>query len=225
MRKILLIVAIAILVQSSSALFAQRPNPSNQDKIKGQDNVPGDKPARKKQQNASGFSAKKSAGDSNAIFDRLDRNSDGKLTSDEVPEPMQRRIAQMDTDNDGSITRKEFTAALLKRMRSSQNADGAQRGPNKAQMNARLKPNREQNAATMIQRLDKNSDGQISIDEAPDHMKDKFARMDANGDGFVDVQELDSAMQRIKQGKTKGRYETDPATTKGQLPKRPPSDG
>ncbi len=221
MQKILFIVAIAVLVQSSSVLSAQRPDSSNQDKVKGQNSVPRNDATRKKKQKARGLQAKKSAGDPNAIFDRLDRDGDGMLKADEVPEPIRRRIAQMDADTDGAITRKELASGLIKRMRNSRNAEGVERGPQKEQ----IKPKRQQNSATMIERVDGNSDGRISLDEAPERLKHKFARIDANGDGFIDEQELNSALQKIKQGKTKNRYETDPETTNGQLPKRPPGDG
>ena len=221
MRKVLLIVAIAILVQPSSGLFAQRPHPSGQDKIKEPNSVPGNDTVRKRKQKTGGQQAKKSTGDRNAIFDRLDLNRDGKLTAGEIPEPMQRRLSQMDANGDGAITRKEFAAAVIKRMQNSRTAEGGQRSPQQG----RIKPQREPNAATMFQRIDRNSDGRISLDEAPERMKDKFARMDANGDGFIDEQELNSVLQKMKQGKTKSRYDSDPEATKGQLPKRPPSDG
>jgi hypothetical protein len=51
--------------------------------------------------------------------------------------------------------------------------------------------------ARMIAENDKNKDGKISLDEAPDRMKDNFAQNDANNDGFVDSAEFTAAMQKV----------------------------
>tara|TARA_E500000305_G_scaffold3796_1_gene3500 strand:- start:174925 stop:176733 length:1809 start_codon:yes stop_codon:yes gene_type:complete len=45
-------------------------------------------------------------------------------------------------------------------------------------------------AGGMLQRLDKNSDGKISKDEAPERMQERFDELDANKDGFLDAAEL-----------------------------------
>ena len=42
-----------------------------------------------------------------AIFKRLDRNSDGKVSGDEIPEPQRNRILQLDSNNDGVVTLEE----------------------------------------------------------------------------------------------------------------------
>lgn len=41
-----------------------------------------------------------------------DKNGDGKLTEDELPEPMRRLIARADADKDGVVTREELENAL-----------------------------------------------------------------------------------------------------------------
>jgi Ca2+-binding EF-hand superfamily protein len=48
--------------------------------------------------------------ESTAIFDRLDRNGDGKIAKDEAPEPMKEPFAMLDTNGDGFVTREEFRA-------------------------------------------------------------------------------------------------------------------
>jgi hypothetical protein len=37
--------------------------------------------------------------------------------------------------------------------------------------------------------LDKDGDKKISLDEAPDRMKERFGDMDTSGDGFIDAAE------------------------------------
>lgn len=41
-----------------------------------------------------------------------------------------------------------------------------------------------------MKQFDKNGDGKISLDEAPDRMKENFKKLDRNGDGQVDLSEL-----------------------------------
>ena len=49
--------------------------------------------------------------DRGAIFDRMDANKDGKLDGEEISERMAPRVAQIDTDKDGAVSREEFLNA------------------------------------------------------------------------------------------------------------------
>ncbi len=53
-----------------------------------------------------------------AMFKQLDRNSDGKLTGNEIPPRMQENIKAADTDNDGSISQSEMLAAFQRRLQN-----------------------------------------------------------------------------------------------------------
>jgi collagen type III alpha len=46
------------------------------------------------------------------------------------------------------------------------------------------------NPAEMFKRLDKDGDGKVSKEEAPERMKENFDKMDANKDGFLTPDEL-----------------------------------
>ncbi|MFN0198178.1 MAG: redoxin domain-containing protein [Planctomycetaceae bacterium] len=52
-------------------------------------------------------------------------------------------------------------------------------------------------AAMIVKRLDKNSDGQVSLDEAPADGKARFKLADANGDDIVTEQELITAIEAV----------------------------
>ena len=54
------------------------------------------------------------------MFEQRDKNEDGKLSPDEMPEQMRGRLEQIDTDKDGSVSRKEMES-MMSRLR--------QRGP------------------------------------------------------------------------------------------------
>jgi len=56
--------------------------------------------------------------DSAVIFSRLDRNSDGKLTEQELPERMRLNLQAVDQDGDKVVNRRELAAAILRRLQS-----------------------------------------------------------------------------------------------------------
>ena len=56
------------------------------------------------------------------MFADRDANDDGKLSGDEIPEQMASRLERIDTDGDGSVSRKEFDAMI--RMRGGQGRPG-----------------------------------------------------------------------------------------------------
>lgn len=55
-------------------------------------------------------------------FKQWDKNNDGRLSQDELPEQMRARIAAFDTDRDNAITRAEFEPFLKSRSRPSDRA-------------------------------------------------------------------------------------------------------
>ncbi len=56
--------------------------------------------------------AKDTGGRMARMFDRLDRNDDGKLSGDEIPERMRLLVASADTDGDGAVSRAEMAGAM-----------------------------------------------------------------------------------------------------------------
>jgi len=57
----------------------------------------------------------------------------------------------------------------------------------------------------ILERFDKNKDGKIGKDEAPERMKDRFGELDKNQDGAIDKDEL-KAMARLLGAAAKGRF-------------------
>jgi Ca2+-binding EF-hand superfamily protein len=114
--------------------------------------------------------------DPNAMFERLDQNGDGVLTSEEVPEERQRFFDRMmqraDQNQDGNLTREEFTASM--------NDGGGGRGPMRG---GRF------DAESMFERFDSNGDGEITQDEIPQRAQ-RMMQMDQNGDGVLTREEL-----------------------------------
>jgi len=48
------------------------------------------------------------------MFERSDANGDGKLSGDEIPERLRDKIAMIDKDGDGNITKSEFTSVAAR---------------------------------------------------------------------------------------------------------------
>lgn len=85
------------------------------------------------------------------IFQRLDKNGDGQLTQDEVPERLWERLVQADTDGDGAISKDEAKAARKQHMkRRGQRGRRAQRPAARGQR------------MVVLSRFDTNQDGALT---------------------------------------------------------------
>ncbi len=115
--------------------------------------------------------------DPNAMFERLDQNGDGVLTSEEVPQERQRFFDLMmgrgDKNQDGKLTKEEFTASLSDRGGFARAGGGR----------------RPFDAETMFERFDSNGDGEITPDEIPQRVQ-RMMQLDRNGDGVLTREEL-----------------------------------
>lgn len=104
-------------------------------------------------------------------FSALDKNGDGKVSKDEFTGPPA-RFAQLDADHDGFITLQESRAPIAAAV-----GDG------------RMLPPR-------LKAMDKNSDGKVSRDEFTGPAA-RFDRIDADGDGFLTLQEVRQFAARV----------------------------
>jgi collagen type III alpha len=135
------------------------------------------------------------------MIQRTDKNGDGKLSKDEVPELLRNRFDEMDGNSDGFLDKEELAKngeRLRERMREQGGRppgfpgrpDGAAAGaPGRPGSDANLGANRER-VANMLREHDKDADGRISAKEFGEDRADQFKRIDANGDGYVTPDEL-----------------------------------
>jgi Ca2+-binding EF-hand superfamily protein/mono/diheme cytochrome c family protein len=118
------------------------------------------------------------AQESDGVFERYDRNRDGKVIADELPSKT--TFARFDLDKDGAITLAEYQKVSGKAA-----AGGEAVTPSRA-LSSQIE--------SMIKAVDKNADGQITKEEA--NGAAWFTRLDQDGDGVVSAKEL-TLMRRI----------------------------
>jgi Ca2+-binding EF-hand superfamily protein/mono/diheme cytochrome c family protein len=112
------------------------------------------------------------------VFERYDRNRDGKVMADELPSKA--TFARFDLDKDGAITMAEYQKV------SGKTAAGGEAVTPSRGLSAQIE--------SMIKAVDKNADGRITKEEADG--APWFTKLDQDGDGVVSAAEL-TLMRRI----------------------------
>ncbi|ATF19100.1 EF-hand domain-containing protein [Phaeobacter gallaeciensis] len=107
-------------------------------------------------------------------FEEMDTNGDGQVTKAEMKGLREARFATADANGDGKLTLAEMEAA--------------------AQARAKTR------AAAMLERMDADKDGALSLDELPKPRRagKMFDRVDANDDGAISKEEFESARAKFR---------------------------
>ena len=112
-------------------------------------------------------------GDTDAFLKKFDKNKDGFLTKDELPDYLAKNFARSDLNGDGILDRQEITA-LVQTLKTMLLA----------------RPELEAVVEKLLAQFDKDKDGKISKSEARGKIADNFAAFDLDKDGFLDRGEL-----------------------------------
>ena len=122
------------------------------------------------------------------MFANLDADGNGQITADEVPPPLADRFEQLleraDQNRDGQLGKKELLT--VSRRLSALN----KQRPPQAEIDRRL--------ARFLGQFDKNGDNQLSREEVPQRLRDRFDRVDADGNSSLDRQELSIVVGLLK---------------------------
>lgn len=124
-----------------------------------------------------------------AVFSGYDKNSDGKVTTDELANP--KAFERFDLDKDGAISLAEYNKVSGK---PAPTTPGTPTPPGTPPATPGAGGGMASQIENMIKVVDKNADGQITKEEAGD--APWFARLDQDADGIISAEEL-AMMRRI----------------------------
>jgi len=119
------------------------------------------------------------------MFERVDADSDGAITAEEVLGAISKRFSEADANADGALTKAEAVAAVE-----------AQTEIERARRHAGRIADR------LFEQLDLDDNGQLALSEIENRTKKVFALADRNDDGKVEVAEL----RRMGPGRNHGRH-------------------
>ncbi len=124
------------------------------------------------------------------MFERADKNGDGKISKDEAPGEMWERLSKLDKDGDGAVSKEEMAAMTAGR--GGPGGPGGAKGPGGGPQAG--------GPAAMFPRYDVDKDGKLSKSEVPAEMWEKMSKADENADGLISREELEGAYGRREGG-------------------------
>ncbi|MBL4886099.1 MAG: EF-hand domain-containing protein [Planctomycetaceae bacterium] len=138
------------------------------------------------------------------MLKHLDKNGDGSISKAEAPERMATNFDRMDANSDGAISLDELKAMFKKRAEKSGNKPGAKGAGRKG------KPTPE----NFLKRFDKDGNGSVSKNELPEKMQARFAKIDTNSDGKLDLKEIKALQAKMAARGGKGHGDKGPGGKK-----------
>lgn len=161
--------------------------------------------------------------DSKAFIKKYDKNNDGTLARDEMPEKMRKWYDRIDTDKDGKLTDAELRQHARRMWRSApvevvsiwvveavdpltvsevqqayeslRKLDSDNDGKiTEKEIKAGYKEMVKKRIDAVVERYDTDDDGKVSKEEAEaGPLTRSFKQLDANGDGYIDRAEMEKA--------------------------------
>lgn len=143
---------------------------------------------------------------------RLDRNRDGHLTKDEIPQAFQDRFDQLFTvygkkiplsvvqsyRRDSSDNQKQSTSSSKEKPGSSMEMNSSASGQSRSDAGSMRQQAGRSGAFAAFRRLDRNRDGRIAQSEVSDLVWNRLKRFDKDSDNFIDRRELQATQDSRK---------------------------
>lgn len=147
------------------------------------------------------------------VFSVLDKNKDGEISAEEI-ENASAALKTLDRDGNGKLTEDELRPNFGggEARGASRNRRGRGRGAG---------GDRGFDFVERIMRHDKNGDGKVTKEEAPESMQQFFGRIDANGDGVLEKAEVEAMAQRFRSGGGSRGFRGRRGQGRPQRPQRP----
>lgn len=127
-----------------------------------------------------------------ALFKKLDADGDGQITKEEVPEEQRRLLERLidnhDKNKNGKLSAEELSAGL------SEERPKGEVGPPSGSGGPGRPGGGQFNPEEMFKRMDRNGDGKVTPDEAPEERREMFrqllSRVDDDKDGAATLDEF-----------------------------------
>ncbi len=132
---------------------------------------------------APGAEAEARQGGSSWLLQRYDADGDGMITLQEFQSRGAETFARLDADGDGRLSAEELAAA--RRGWGRHDKTGSEAHPRRDAEQRRARPHDRGFA-----RMDTDGDGFVSRAEFDDARMSRFNRLDANGNGVIDADEI-----------------------------------
>ncbi len=138
------------------------------------------------------------------LFIKLDTNKDGEVSKEELTQIFE-LFSELDKDTNGTLDPRELFGAPGRGPRDSERSPRRLGRGRNLEAGDSGRPDRPDRSARMEGRargfgrppfmggLGKFEDGKISIDTALQNIKKRLEKLDANGDGFIDIEEFRSS--------------------------------
>lgn len=136
-------------------------------------------------------------------FQKMDLNSDGVLDLADRELRREQRIARLDTDGNGAISKAERDAAREARQerraeRMAERGQSAEAGERRARGKHHRGMRGKHRGGGMMAKADTNGDGRLTLQEFQAHALTRFDHADANSDGTVTQAERKAAHEAMR---------------------------